>query len=203
MSSRAEQAVTAPTDYLTPLPGGRVFTALDHARAADLAPGDVVLLRDVAALCPELARSSQRARGKWRIRPYRLADGQSGNLLMVCDFAGDQGPAAVPEEDPDLPFPADCTGMHDPYPGDEFIEQQEFDRQFGLGVDPTDYDRGFALRYAQGVDGVCLTNGPLWRAVGRLGHVEEVAQRAVTGAIWGQVPGPGMRVMGGSCPGTA
>jgi hypothetical protein len=91
-----------------------------------------------------------------------------------------------PDEDPDLPFPADATGMHDPYPGDEFAEQAEFDGQFGLGVDPTDYDRGFAVRYAQGVDEVCLTNGPVWRAVGRLGHIEEVRQRALTGAIWGQ-----------------
>jgi hypothetical protein len=103
-----------------------------------------------------------------------------------------------PDEDPDLPFPADAAGLHDPYPGDEHVEQREYDRQFGTGVDPTDYDRGFAVRYAQGVDGVCLTNGPLWRAVGRMGHVEELAQRAATGAIWGQEPGPAMEVLAGS-----
>jgi len=93
------------------------------------------------------------------------------------------------DEDPDMPFPGDAVGMHDPYPGDEFVEQHEFDKQFGQGVDPTDYDRCFSVRYTQGVDGVCLTNGPLWRSVGRMGHVEEMKQRAVTGAIWGQEPG--------------
>jgi hypothetical protein len=100
-----------------------------------------------------------------------------------------------PDEDPDMPFPADAVGMHDPYPGDEFIEQRQLDREFGKGVDPTDYDRGFAVRYAQGVDGVCLTNGPLWRTVGRMGHVEEVKQRAATGEIWGQKAGPTMEVL--------
>ena len=293
-----EKARTESSHFLTPLPGGRVFASLNEARAAEPAPGDVLLLRDLAVLCPASSRSSQPTRGKWRLRPYRLADGQSGKLLMVCDFAGDEGPAAVPpefevkldlpgwyaiwigaplfldkvqarkgrklalsahlaeefytggdfasqkidldawlatraldfvsvearqpekyipiakrhgvpyfasqdwgvkgafpDEDPDLPLPADAIGMHDPYPGEEFIEQNEFDKQFGLGVDPTDYDRGFAVRYAQGVDGVCLTNGPVWHAIGRMGHIEEMKQRAVTGTIWGQEPGPGITVL--------
>ncbi len=92
-----------------------------------------------------------------------------------------------PDEDPDLQPPAD---LHDPYPGEEFIEQAKLDQRFGTGTDPTDYDRGFAVRYAQGVDGVGLTNGPQWRAVGRLGHVEELKRRGATGAIWGQEAGP-------------
>ena len=61
-------------------------------------------------------------------------------------------------------------------------------------MDPTDYDRAFAFRYARGVERVCTTNTRCWRAVSRIGHVEEVKQRAATGAIWGQEPGPKMTV---------
>jgi hypothetical protein len=99
-----------------------------------------------------------------------------------------------PDEDPDLPMPDD-TPEHDPYPGDEFTEQDALDRQFGTWIDPTDYDRAFAVRYSQGVDGVCTTNTRCWRAVGRMGHIEEVKQRAATGAIWGQEPGSSMTVL--------
>ena len=61
-------------------------------------------------------------------------------------------------------------------------------------MDPTDYDRAFAFRYARGVERVCTTNTRCQRAVSRIGHIEEVKQRAVTGAIWGQEPGPKMTV---------
>ena len=97
-----------------------------------------------------------------------------------------------PLQDPELSWP----WSHDPYPGDEFIGQEQFDRQFGAGVDPTDYDRGFANSYQLGVDGVCLTNNYMgWRTIGRMGHREEVAERAGTGEIWGQEPGPAISVL--------
>jgi len=85
----------------------------------------------------------------------------------------------LPDEDPDFRMPPKSA------PGEEFTEQQKLDRQFGCGMDPTDYDRGFAVRYSQGVEWVCTTNTLCHRAVSRLGHIEEVKQRAVTGAIWG------------------
>lgn len=100
-----------------------------------------------------------------------------------------------PDEDPDAPMPRDAP-EHDPFPGDEFVEQAQLDKRFGMGVDPTDYDRGFAVRYGQGVEGVCLTNNFMgWRTVGRMGHVEEVKERARSGAVWGQEPGPRLVVL--------
>jgi len=98
-----------------------------------------------------------------------------------------------PDEDPAL---SERGFVGDPLPGDEHVEQGALDKKFGTDVDPTDYYRGFAIRYAQqGVDGVCLTNNFMgWRTVGRMGHIEEVKQLAVTGAIWGQEPGPKMTI---------
>jgi len=97
----------------------------------------------------------------------------------------------LPDEDPDFRMP---PKSHDPVPGEEFTDQKELDSNFGYGMDPIDYDRGFAVRYSQGVERVCTTNTRCQRAVSRLGHIEEVKQRAVTGAIWGQEPGPKMTV---------
>ena len=52
----------------------------------------------------------------------------------------------LPDEDPAFRMSPKSV------PGAEFTEQQELDRRFGYGMDPTDYDRGFAVRYAYGVE---------------------------------------------------
>ncbi len=83
-------------DFMHPIKPGQVFTSLDDARRASLQAGDVVLIRDLSKLAPTHVWTEPFVRGKWRLRPYRLADGLSGKLLMVHDFAGDEGPAAVP-----------------------------------------------------------------------------------------------------------
>ncbi len=98
----------------------------------------------------------------------------------------------LPDEDPWLLAP--ITPEPDPVRADELKEQRDFDKQFGTGMDPTDYDRAFAVRYARGVERVCTTNTRCWRAVSRIGHVEEVKQRAAAGTIWGQEPGPKMTI---------
>jgi len=83
-------------DFMHPIKSGRVFASLDDARRASPKSGDVVLIRDLGTLTPSHTWTETQTRGKWHLRPYQLADGQSGNLLMVCDFAGDEGAAAVP-----------------------------------------------------------------------------------------------------------
>jgi hypothetical protein len=85
-------------DYLNPPAGGRTFSDLATARSASLRPGDKVLLRDLATIAPSTAWSTEATRGKWRLRPYTLADGQTGRLLMVNDAAKEHGQEALPPE---------------------------------------------------------------------------------------------------------
>lgn len=75
------------------------------------------------------------------------------------------------------------------------MERNDFMHTITPGNVFTSLDRAFAVRYAQGVDGVCVTNLPPWRSIGRMGHVEEIKQRAFTGAIWGQEPGPKIKLL--------
>jgi hypothetical protein len=127
-----------------------------------------------------------------RQEPYLAIAKRHGVPYYAAQDWGVKG--MFPDEDPELPMPTG-TPDHDPYPGDEFVEQRELDEQFGKGVDPTDYDRGLAVRYAQGVDGVCLTNRQMGECTtGRLGHPGEMAERGARGAIWGQEPGPTLSV---------
>ena len=118
---------------------------------------------------------------------------------MGMDTTDDaRGFAVGYEQPPAGSYEPQPAGTHDPYPGDElvFSKEKEFDKLFGGGIDPTDYDRSFAVRYAQDIQGVCLTNRFMGeRTVGRMGHVEEVKQRAVTGAIWGQESGSKITVL--------
>jgi hypothetical protein len=80
----------------------------------------------------------------------------------------------------------------DPLPGEERQSQPHVNSS----LDPTEYDRGFLKRYQEGVDGVCLHNNFLGgRFTGRLGHLDEMAERARTGEIWAQVVGPAMRLL--------
>lgn len=95
--------------YLNTAPGGRVFTDLAAARAAAPIPGDTLFLRDLAALAPADAWAPAPQRGRWWARPYTLADGQAGCLLMVNDLAGDDGPAALPAE---IEIPLDLPGWY-------------------------------------------------------------------------------------------
>ena len=59
------------------------------------------------------------------------------------------GGGMLGDQDPAFRMP---PKSNDPVPGDEFTDQKELDRNFGYGMDPIDYDRGFAVRYAQGVE---------------------------------------------------
>ncbi len=80
----------------------------------------------------------------------------------------------------------------DPLPGEEF----EAEPHLNSSLDPAEYDKGFLDRYRIGVDGVCVVNNFVgWRTMGRMGHVEEMAQRAKTGKIWGQEIGPGIEIL--------
>jgi hypothetical protein len=69
----------------------------------------------------------------------------------------------------------------DPLPGEEF----EVEPHLNSTLDPTEYDRGFLERYQLGVDGVCIVNAGM-RELGRLGHIDEMAERVQTGEIFGQ-----------------
>lgn len=75
---------------------GHVYRSLAETQDAAPVPGDSLLLRDFAAVLPAEAYSTVKARGKWQLVPYMLADGQRGRLLAVNDVAGDDGPRAVP-----------------------------------------------------------------------------------------------------------
>ena len=58
----------------------------------------VVLLRDLRHIAPSGICATAKTRGKWQLWPYRLADGQSGQMLAVDDCATEEGLAAVPPE---------------------------------------------------------------------------------------------------------
>jgi hypothetical protein len=80
----------------------------------------------------------------------------------------------------------------DPLPG----EERQAQPHVNSALDPIEYDRGFLKRYQQGVDGVCLHNNFLGgRSTGRLGHLDEMAQRARSGEVWGQEVGPTLRLL--------
>lgn len=83
-------------DFLKPIGKGRTFASISDGRAAK--PGDVIWARDLTQMAPPGIWSEKQTRGKWHARPYRLADGQSGKLLMVNDTAKSEGPKAVPPE---------------------------------------------------------------------------------------------------------
>ena len=70
----------------------------------------------------------------------------------------------------------------DPLPGEEF----EIEPHVNSSLDPVEYDRGFLERYKLGVDGACIVNSGI-RELGRLGHIDEMTQRATTGQPYGQV----------------
>ncbi len=90
-------------------PRGHIFGDLQRARTTALNAGDAILLRDLAALAPAAAWATEPQRGRWQARPYRLADGQTGQLLLVNDLARDEGPAAVP---PEIEIPLDLPGWY-------------------------------------------------------------------------------------------
>lgn len=79
-----------------------------------------------------------------------------------------------------------------PLPGEEVQVQPPVNSS----LDPTEYDRGFLNHYHLGVDGVCLHNNFLGgRCSGRLGHVDEMAERARTGQVWGQLVGASIEMI--------
>jgi hypothetical protein len=79
-------------------------------------------------------------------------------------------------------------------PEDEWASQEMLEQPFTeCTLDPTEYDEGFLERYRLGADGVCLVNNMWgWRSTGRLGHVEEMAERVKSGEVWGQEVGPSL-----------
>ncbi|MCX7669548.1 MAG: hypothetical protein N2439_05695 [Anaerolineae bacterium] len=95
--------------YLDSTPHGRVFSDLAAARAAGPVAGDTILLRDLAALVPTSTWTCTPQRGRWWARPYVLADGQAGRLLMVNASAGADGLAAIP---PELTISLDLPGWY-------------------------------------------------------------------------------------------
>src|SRR5437868_10333561 len=69
-------------NFMEPVPGGRKFADISEARAAGLVPGDEVLVRDLGTIASDSAWSRVAKRGKWQLRSYRLADKQTGQLLL-------------------------------------------------------------------------------------------------------------------------
>lgn len=86
------------SDYMTPVPGGRVFHSLAEARAAALKAGDVLLIRDMGTIVPKGICVADIVDGKWGLRRYQLSDGQSGRLLMVNAQVPAQQLQHLPEE---------------------------------------------------------------------------------------------------------
>lgn len=86
----------ASVNFLKPVGKSRTFTSIREGRAAK--PGDIIWVRDLTVVAPPATWSETQVRGKWHARPYQLADGQSGRLLMVNDTAKSEGPKAVPPE---------------------------------------------------------------------------------------------------------
>jgi hypothetical protein len=86
------------TDYMTPAPGGRVFHSLAQARATTPKAGDVVLIRDMGEIAPSHIYSGDTDSGKWSLRTYHLADGQSGRLLLANRRVPAEDLLYLPEE---------------------------------------------------------------------------------------------------------
>ena len=114
--------------YLDPLAKGRRFASLSEARAAGPEPGDVILVRDLGQLAPPNVWTTERTRGKWQLQPHRLADGQSGRLLAVDDWAKDEARAAVP---PELEIKLDLPGWYALWLGVPRVDRHP--RAAGLG----------------------------------------------------------------------
>jgi len=85
-------------NYLCPWPDGRKFSSVGDARRSSMKPGDAVVVRDFTQIVPRSAGSLRLRRGEWHLRPYKVGQSQQGNLLMVNDMAGLEGPSAVPED---------------------------------------------------------------------------------------------------------
>lgn len=75
---------------------GCIYRSPAEAHGTELTPGDSLLLRDFSDVLPADEYSADAIRGKWQLVPYVLADAQCGQLLLVNDVAGDDGPRAVP-----------------------------------------------------------------------------------------------------------
>ena len=63
-------------DFLKVSGKGRTFASISEGRAAK--PGDVILVRELTQIAPSDAWVEKQIRGKWQLRPYQLANGQSG-----------------------------------------------------------------------------------------------------------------------------
>jgi hypothetical protein len=125
------------TDYMKPAKQGRTISSLSEARGAR--NGDVILLRDMAKLAPSDAYSHEFQRGKWQLRPYQLADGQSGELLMVNDWAKFEAAKAVP---PPFEIKLDLSGWYAIWIGIPRLEFHPFSVWDGVDV-ALDGDTGF------------------------------------------------------------
>jgi hypothetical protein len=121
-------------DYMHPIAPGRLFASLDAARGASPKPGDVVLVRDLSTLAPASVWTERQTRGKWQMRAYRLADGQSGRLLAVYDWAKDKGPEAVP---PEFEVKLDLPGWYAIWLGVPTVRRLDAGIDAALDTDPT------------------------------------------------------------------
>ena len=95
----------------------------------------------------------------------------------------------TPGDDPE--WAQEAHPDHDPGVGEELEEQPHLNST----LDPPECDAGVLEFHRLGVDGICWINTGM-RSLGRLGHVEEMAERARTGQVWGQEIGPGIQIEG-------
>jgi len=114
---------------------------------------------------------------RYHVPYYSIQDNESFKMRTSEDFASD----------PD---------WYQARPEDEFASQELEEQAFvENALDPTEYDQCFLERYRLGADGVCLENNMWgWRSTGRLGHIDEMAQRAKAGEVWAQEVGAALKL---------
>ena len=92
----------------------RVLT--DEDLHADKRPrvGDTVMLSDFARCYPRSAISTKSIKGKWWLRPYRAASGQTGHMLCVEERDRDSPQSAIALP---LTYKVDLEGVYDIWVG--------------------------------------------------------------------------------------
>jgi hypothetical protein len=129
----------------------------------------------------------------------------SGALDFICVEARDHSPYVSLAKRYHTPYYAhqdnepprgqtsdpEWAADHDPVPGEELQEAPHLNNT----LDPTEWDQAALDYFQRGIDGICVVNNFMgWRSTGRLGHVQELADRIRTGCVWGQQVGPPIQV---------
>jgi len=104
---------------------GRVLTDADLKSGAEPKVGDTVWLADFGTCFPRSAIATESAKGKWWLRGYTTADGQSGKMLCVEERDKEHPESCLA---PALTYPLHLTGTYEIWIG-------TYRPKFGGGVD--------------------------------------------------------------------